>query len=1139
MKRKLSILLSLVMLFSMIFNANVMAAEMYTVQSGDVLWKIAEQYGTTWESLAEINNLENPHLIFPGQVLNVSGEAAVEEPVATDKTITLLATSDLHGRIYPYEYAIDSEDSDAGIAKIATLIKAERAVNDNVVLMDLGDTVQDNSAELFNNFDIHPMIEALNMLDYDTWTLGNHEFNFQKSFLENNIATFEGATLAANIRNISDDDYYVEPYTIIEKDGIRVAVVGVLPPHVDTWESAAPEHFEGMYFTDPVKEARTAVDALEGKYDVLVGAIHIGPDGEYDFEGGKAIAEACPEFDVIFMGHKHDMIDNLEVNGVQLVEPGKYGAYLAKAEIGLKGNEVVSVTAENIGTKSVEADQEILDYFAFVHEQSIADSNVVVGQVTADYVEGVDYITGESVMTTMPTTKMEDTALIDLINDVQLFYTGADFSSAAAFNDNMNLTEGDFKKKDVAFIYKYANTLNGVNITGANLKAYMEWSASFYNTYVPGDVTISFNQDVRGYNYDMFAGMTYDIDISKPAGERITNLMTADGSEIMDDQVYKLAVNNYRFGTLLNLELITNEDKYYDSYEEMQDAGRIRDLIIKYISEEKGGMATPTVDNNWKIIGADLEHELKDEIMDLIKSGEIVIPKTSDGRTPNIKSINVYDVIEDGYFPDYEVINFLHTNDVHGFYKEGKYDGMGAAKMMTFIQDFKANNDNVLLVDAGDALQGHNFVTLSKGENGVEVMNAMGYDVMTVGNHEFDYGKDRTLELVEMADFPVLGGNILVDADGSRFLEGVKLYEFNGIKVAVVGISTPETTYKSHPDNTVGLSFQDPVEAYAELVEGVEADVFVGLVHLGIEDNPTSTYLAQNAVGLDVIIDGHSHTKLSSGLMENGVLIGQADEKSKNIGVIRIAVKDDEIVSKGATLFTKAEAADLIEDPDMMALVEELSAANAVIENEEVAVAPFVLNGEKDYVRTGETNLGNLLATALMVESGADLALTNGGGIRSSIDEGVVTKGEILNVLPFGNTVRIIELTGADVIAAIENGITDYPVSKGAFPHIAGMTVTFDSTKEAGSRVVEILVDGVAIDEAATYTLATNDFLVAGGDAYTMFKGKNVVGELGAMDEVLIEYMNEEGFDAAVEDGRIKDVANMTSMIIIDYLMAA
>ncbi len=247
---------------------------------------------------------------------------------------------------------------------------------------------------------------------------------------------------------------------------------------------------------------------------------------------------------------------------------------------------------------------------------------------------------------------------------------------------------------------------------------------------------------------------------------------------------------------------------------------------------------------------------------------------------------------------------------------------------------------------------------------------------------------------------------------------------------------------------------------------------------------------------------------------------------------IELTLKDGMVVSKVASMFTKDQAAELTDDVAMTALVGEIKAANDIITEEVVAESPVVLDGEKPNVRTGETNLGNILAESLLDISGADVAFTNGGGIRSSIDVGPVTKGEVLTVLPYGNTVRVIELTGADVLAAIENGIDSYPEAKGAFPHIAGMTVTFDSSKEAGSRVVELKIAGTLVDPAATYTLATNDFLVSGGDGYSMFKGKKVVAEFGAMDEVLIDYMNGNGFDKAVEDDRIKDIADMVSFIM-------
>ncbi|GAI67385.1 unnamed protein product, partial [marine sediment metagenome] len=281
------------------------------------------------------------------------------------------------------------------------------------------------------------------------------------------------------------------------------------------------------------------------------------------------------------------------------------------------------------------------------HDESIADANLVVGEITADFIASPDYITGEAKISTMPTSQLEDTSVIDLINEVQMFYTEADVSSAALFNFGSNLLKGPFKKKDVAFIYKYPNTLVGTKITGANLKKYMEWSASYYNDYKEGDITLSFNPDIRGYNYDMFSGMTYEVNPSKPAGERVENILV-NGLPLVDNNIYRLSLNNYRFGTLLGLELVTMDDRYYDSYETLQDAGRIRAMIVKYVQDEKGGALAPTVDNNWKITGVDLESPLKEVIFDMVRKGELSIPTSEDGRTLNVKALNVYELIDEG-----------------------------------------------------------------------------------------------------------------------------------------------------------------------------------------------------------------------------------------------------------------------------------------------------------------------------------------------------------------------------------------------------------------------------------------------------------------------------------------------------------
>ncbi len=568
---------------------------------------------------------------------------------ADTTTITILQTSDLHGRIYPHDYATDSVDDDTGLAKISTLVKQERTKDPNAILIDCGDTVQDNSAELFNDLPVHPMIDCLNTLNYDVWVIGNHEFNFEKSFLEKNIATFEGSVLSANILK-TDGTYFVKPYEIFERDGVRIAIVGMTPPAITQWEASAPEHFEGLTFPGTLEQSKKVIAELEGKYDVLIGAFHLGPEGEHGYEGSIAIAEACPEYSVIFCGHSHSRYNEV-VNGVHLIEPGKWGWALAKAVIKMEKSgdkwKVAEVITENLETKKIEPDPEILEKFKFVHDQSIANANIVVGEITADFIASPDYITGDDKITTMPTAQLEDTAVIDLINEVQKFYADADVSSAALFNFGANLKKGPFRKKDVVFIYKYDNTLVGTKITGANLKKYMEWSASYYNTWKEGDVTISFNPKIRGYNYDMFSGMTYEINLSKPAGERVENILI-NGLPLVDNNIYRLAVNNYRFGTLLKLGLVTMEDRYYDSYEIMQDAGRVRDLIIKYVQEEKGGVLAPTVDNNWKITGIDLESPFKEVIFDMVRRGELQIPTSEDGRTLNVKALNVYELIEEG-----------------------------------------------------------------------------------------------------------------------------------------------------------------------------------------------------------------------------------------------------------------------------------------------------------------------------------------------------------------------------------------------------------------------------------------------------------------------------------------------------------
>lgn len=467
----------------------------------------------------------------------------------------------------------------------------------------------------------------------------------------------------------------------------------------------------------------------------------------------------------------------------------------------------------------------------------------------------------------------------------------------------------------------------------------------------------------------------------------------------------------------------------------------------------------------------------------------------------------------------------LHTNDMHSRVTEGKYAGMGLAKLKTLVDEYEAANPGVILMDAGDAVHGQTFATLEEGASVIEVMNAVGYDVMTAGNHDFNYGYERLLELDDMADFSILGANVL-NSMGKSILTEYQVFTVNGITVGVFGLCTPETTYKTHPDNVAGLTFEDPVVTAARMVAELEGtvDVIVALAHLGVDDASTDTSIrvAENVEGIDVIIDGHSHTTLSEGMMVGNTLIASAGSYDKNLGVVTVTVDGDSVTAV-ASLITKDDAEDTVENPGIAAMIEEIEAAHEEILSEEVGRVPFELNGERAFVRTGETNLGNLITNAMLEETGADCALTNGGGIRASIDPGYITKGEIITVLPFGNYIITKDVTGATVKEALEHGTAAYPDAEGMFPHVAGMTFKIDVSRPAGDRIVDLMIGGQPVDLEASYILATNDFMAAGGDGYDMLNVETV-NEFDALDEAVISYIMARGIIAPTRENRVMAV---------------
>jgi len=497
----------------------------------------------------------------------------------------------------------------------------------------------------------------------------------------------------------------------------------------------------------------------------------------------------------------------------------------------------------------------------------------------------------------------------------------------------------------------------------------------------------------------------------------------------------------------------------------------------------------------------------------------------------------------------------LHTNDVHGRIVEEK-GVIGDAKLATVIEQERAKtNQTTLVVDAGDAFQGLPISNSSKGEARAKILNEMDYDAMAVGNHEFDFGLDEAKKYKEILKFPLLSSNTYVD--GARLFQASTIVDKNkdveGDEFVVIGVTTPETATKTHPKNVKGVTFTEPIEEVNKVVEEVQAKAkaegkdykhYVVLAHLGVDTTTPVEWrgstlaeaLSKNPLlkGKRVtVIDGHSHTVESTTYGDN-VTYNQTGSYLHNVG--KITYKSRQLLGN-PTQIPAADAKKLPANPTVEKLVKDIKqkydAENAV---EVVSNSPVELNGDRENVRVRETNLGNVVADSLYQygQTGfshpTDIAVTNGGGLRETIAKGKpITKGNVIAVLPFGNTISQIQVTGQQVLDMFEKSLgsilqvdkagktvldeNGQPLLEpsGGFLQISGAKVYYDTNLVAGKRVLAVQVKNRAtglyekLDLAKIYYLATNDFLAAGGDGYTMLGGAREEGP--SMDAAFEDYL--------------------------------
>lgn len=596
------------------------------------------------------------YLIIAVLCLSFFGSALVGAEEAKKEHLVILGTSDIHSDIWGYIYEDDKESENSGAARLYSYIKEVREEYPELILIDNGDTYQGNilADAIYNkNAEVlHPMTKYLNFAEYDVLTLGNHEFNFGLDFLHRIIDELEIPVLAANIEykeEVKDelkDKEFVEPYLVLERNGVKIGILGITNVNSPRWDGdkVADLNFYGIEET-----AAKYVPVLreEEGCDLVIASVHAGLQPEFDWDnytdGAEAMINNVEGIDLVMLGHFHSEMAE-EINGIPVGMPKNAGKQIVRFDVDMIEKDgawaVDKAEVQVINMEDYEASEEVRELIKEEHQHTI---DFIKGEGSAAGEEGggifgeaSEDFQPENEILGLPEGKLQDTAVIDLIAKIQLEVSGADVTSVALFKDSSNIEKGPINYGTLFDIYKFDNTLYTVEITGKELKNYMEWSAQHYNTWKEGDISISFNEDVPGYLYDMFEGVEYEVDLSQEAGQRIKNVMFK-GEPLKDEQKLSLAVNNYRYSSGLMANELISEKRNWESPQ------AIREYIGEYIQEK--GTISPEVTNNWKIVGVELAHPLRDEIIKLVNDGVLDVPYF---ESLNIQALEEAGVIVDG-----------------------------------------------------------------------------------------------------------------------------------------------------------------------------------------------------------------------------------------------------------------------------------------------------------------------------------------------------------------------------------------------------------------------------------------------------------------------------------------------------------
>ena len=541
--------------------------------------------------------------------------SAVSTAMAQEVNIKLLGTSDIHGRVVPWSYGADVEDKSGSYAQIATYVKDVRKNNKNVVLVDVGDAIQDNQIDVFAKdkkyYKDHPIPKVLNEMKYDVFVLGNHEFNFGMKALDEILKDIKAKKLTANFYYKKNDKRYIDATTIIEKDGVKLGIIGLSTPMSAKFEEDTG-NLKDMKFTSPTEEARTQVEKLKAKgVDAIIVIAHMGIENENKIPdtGMRDVINAVDGIDVVIAGHMHKDVPSETIKNTLITEPHRYGTVVSEVDLTFDINDkkevkLVKKESKTVPVKELEADKKIAEIYKPYHEKLRELNNVVIGQTEN---EMVPQETKHGVSAAFS----KDTGLSSFINDVEQHYSGADVVTFSFDHQKARMNKGDIKKKDIIFNYRYAGgDVTVYELTGKQLKEYMEWSANYFDTIQPGDTEYRYNAERKKskyVTYDIFGGVNYKIDLRNPQGSKIVDLTLADGKPVTDDMKLKVGMNSYRFAQLNGKGGIWEGQQIPVLWESKvamgREKGTIQNMMIDYITNVKKGKIDGQSHNRWEIIG--------------------------------------------------------------------------------------------------------------------------------------------------------------------------------------------------------------------------------------------------------------------------------------------------------------------------------------------------------------------------------------------------------------------------------------------------------------------------------------------------------------------------------------------------------